>query len=127
MGLSCQRRLTGRGIELTVVQVSIETLLSDQFRVLAALNNMTIIHNQHLIGVADSRKTMRYHEGSTSLQQFVEGLLDELLGAGVDAGSRLIKDEDAGISEDSAGDGDQLTLPLREQAATLADFGLVAF
>ena len=60
------------------------------------------------------------------LEQPVEGLLDELLGLGVDRRGGLVEDQDAGIEGQGAGEGDELLLPHREPGAPLPDHGVEA-
>ncbi len=58
--------------------------------------------------------------------QVQQGFLNEHFGARIDAAGRLVQDQDAGIGQDGAGDGQQLALPLAEVVALLRDLGLVA-
>ena len=60
---------------------------------------------------------------SSKMQQ---RLLNMNLGAGVDAAGGLIEDQDARISQDRAGDRQQLPLPLAEVMPLLRNLGLVA-
>jgi hypothetical protein len=56
----------------------------------------------------------------------VEGVLDLLLGEGVERRGRLVEDEDRRALQDRAGDGDALLLAARELQAALAHGGVVA-
>ena len=60
-----------------------------------------------------------------SLQRFIEGFLDQTLGARIDRGGRFVEDQDSGIGQCRAGDGDQLTLSLAEAGAAFAEHGLI--
>ena len=52
--------------------------------------------------------------------------LDEVVGAGVDAGGGLVQDQDAGVDQDGPGDGEALALAAGEAHPPLADQGVVA-
>lgn len=54
-----------------------------------------------------------------------EGGRDFGLGVGVDHAGGFIEDEDRGVAEDGAGDGEALALPAREREALLGDGGVV--
>ncbi len=60
-----------------------------------------------------------------ALQQFVEGFLDQALGASVHAGGGFVQDQDARIGQRGAGDGQQLPLSLRKTGAAFAQDGLI--
>ncbi len=53
-------------------------------------------------------------------------LLDQVFSFHIDAGSRVIENEDSGIEQQRARDGDTLLLPAGERDAALADPGIVA-
>ena len=53
--------------------------------------------------------------------------MDELFGAGVDAGSGFVEDEHGGIGKHGAGDGKELAFAAGEMVGILGDFGVVAF
>ena len=59
------------------------------------------------------------------LQQLVEGLLDQALGACVHGGGGFVQDQDARIGQRGAGDREQLPLSLRKTGAAFAQDGLV--
>ena len=52
--LYSQGRFAGWGIKLTAIEISVETILCDQLRMLAALNDLALIENEYLIGVSNS-------------------------------------------------------------------------
>jgi hypothetical protein len=64
---------------------------------------------------------------SPALQKRLDRLLDGRFGFGVDGGSGLIEDEDRGVPDDGAGEGNQLFLALGERAAAIFEDGVVAF
>ena len=69
---------------------------------------------------------MRDHERGTSVHEGVHALLDDLLGAGVDGGGRLVQDHGRGVGDGRARNGEQLALALRELGGVVGEHGLVA-
>ena len=70
--------------ELAVVQLCIESVLCQQFFVVALLYNIAVFHNEDQIGILDRRKSVGDDERSTSSHQLVHSILDQLLGSGID-------------------------------------------
>lgn len=66
----------------------------------------------------EERRTARHH--------LLEGLVDLVLDAGVDGGGRVVEEEEPGVGEDGAGEGDALALAAGEGEPVLADGGVVA-
>ena len=90
------------------------------------LDDVTVLHHQDHVGVADGRQAVGDHEGGAVGPQCRHGLLDQHLGAGVDRGGRLVQDQQGRVGEEGAGDGDQLPLPRRDVGPLLLDRGVVA-
>ena len=65
-------------------------------------------------------------EAGAAVHQAVHAALHQSLGAGVDGGSSLIEDEHRRVGDGCAGDGQQLTLALREVRAVAGQHGVVA-
>lgn len=61
-----------------------------------------------------------------ALHQVLDGVLDQVLGDGVDGAGGLVQDEDARVREHRARKGDQLLAAGGEQVAALADVAVVA-
>src|ERR1041385_2976771 len=70
---------------------------------------------------------MRDHEGRAAAAKRAQPVANERLALTVQARGRLIENENAGVGEDGAGDGDALPLAAGELHATLADDRVVAF
>src|SRR4051812_19377392 len=87
----------------------------------ALLEYAALLEDEDEVGLAHGREAMRDDERGLALHELVQGLRDDLLGAGVEGGSGLVEDEDARVAEDGAGDGDTLFLPHGELDAALAD------
>ena len=112
--------------ELAVVDFGVEVGGGQEGVVGAGGGDATLLHDQDLIGIADGGEAVGDDEGGASVDEVLEGELDEMLGFGIDRGGGIIQDEDAGIHEQDAGDGDALFLTAGEGDAALADQGVVA-
>ena len=76
--------LHGFLLELPGIQVIVSALLCDQFRVGSLLNDLTVMHHQDHIRLPDGRKSMRNHKRGAPFHQMLDGILDQLLGHGID-------------------------------------------
>ena len=57
----------------------------------AALNDLPVLQHHDRIGVADCRKPVGDDKGCPPLEQVGDGVLDELLGLGVDGAGGLVQ------------------------------------
>ncbi|MCJ7622932.1 MAG: amidohydrolase family protein [Anaerolineaceae bacterium] len=71
-------------LKLAVVQLSIETASFQQFFMFALLDNITFVHHQDQIGVADGGETVGDDKTGAVPHQVVHSFLDQYLGAGID-------------------------------------------
>src|SRR4051794_27208694 len=90
------------------------------------LGNLAVFQDDDLAGAADGGETVGDDDGGAAVEEALEAALDRFLGADVDVGGGLVEDEDAGLGEEGAGEGDELALAGRELDAALADFGVQA-
>ena len=102
--------------ELPVVQSRVQALLLDQLGVGAVLDDLAGRHHQNLVGLADQVQVVGDDDGGLALDEFVEGVEDELGGLGVQAGGGLVQDQDGRLADERAGDGQALALPAGELA-----------
>ena len=70
----------------------------------AAFDDVSAFDHQDLVSPADGREAVRDHEGGAALHEEAESLLDHGFGFGVEGRCRFVKDEDARVGEDGAGD-----------------------
>lgn len=80
-GVDVGRRL----LELRLVQPPVGALSRDELVVRALLHDVTVLHHEDEIGVADGRKAVRDHERRASLSESGHRVLQQQLGAGVDS------------------------------------------
>ncbi len=93
--------------ELAHIQIVEEALLIEQFVELAALDDLTVVNDQDLIGVLDRADAVRYDETGSPMQQLLQRGLNQLLSAGIHTRSRFVEDQDARIRQRRARDRDQ--------------------
>src|ERR1035438_3729954 len=79
------------------------------------------------IGVADGGDAVGDEDGGASAHDFAEMVQDFVFGVGVDAGERVVEDQDAGAAQQGAGYGGALLLASGEGDAALAYRRVVAF
>ena len=92
-----------------------------QLVVAPQLGDAAVVDHDDAVGVAHGREAVGDDEGGASVHQVGEGLLDEVLALRVEGGGGLVEDEDGGVVQDGAGDGEALLLAAGEPDAALAD------
>src|SRR5580700_7232532 len=110
---------------LSGIEIVIATVQSIKFFVGAAFDNPSLFDDQDLIGSADGGKAMRDDEGGSPLHQVGKTLLDQLLRLGVKTRSGFVKNEDARLRQNGAGNRNPLALSSRQFHSSFADHGLV--
>ena len=99
----------------------------EEFVVASAFNDPAVFEDEDLVGVADRGEAVSDDEAGALDHEAVEGFLDEAFRLGIDAGGGFIEDEDGGIFEESAGDGDALFFADAEFDAAFTDDRAEAF
>ena len=97
----------------------VEAALVEEGLVRALLDDLAVVDDDDVVRVADGAQAVGDDKGGAAFHQAQEALLNARLGARVDAAGGLVEDEDVGIGEDGAGDGQQLALALAEVAGAL--------
>ena len=88
-------------------------------------DNMTVIDDDDVVGVADGAQAMGDDDGRPAFHESVQGSLNDLFTFRIEGRRRFIEDEDAGIFKNSSGDGNALPLTAGQGVAPVADEGLV--
>ena len=78
----------------------------------SSLYDMAFVHDDDLVGIEDGGKTVGYNQAGASFHEPGHSVLDILLGTGVDAGCRLVQNQDVRIGEKGPADGQELLLAL---------------
>ena len=86
------RRPIRRRPKLAGVEVVIEALAGQQRFVGAVLDDLAVVNDQNLVGVADGAQAVGDDETGPAGHQAQHGLLDLFLGAGIDAAGRFVQD-----------------------------------
>lgn len=97
----------------------VKAMLVEQLLMSAALHDLAVTNDDDLVRVADGAKAMGDYERRSPLHQPQQRLLDAGLRAGVHAAGCLIQDQNGGVSQDGAGNRQQLALTLAEIAGAL--------
>ncbi len=64
----------------------------------------------------DRGKPVGDEEGGAAPKQGFDGVLDELLGEGIDGGGRLVQHEDVRVGQDCPGEGQKLLLSVESRS-----------
>ena len=92
----------------------------------ALLNDLTVIDNKNLVGMAHSFQPVSNHNDRLIVGQFCNGLHQLLLVLRVHVGGGFVQNDDRRILHDGPGNGDALALAAGKRAACLADDGVKA-
>src|SRR5579875_79133 len=98
---------------------------SEQFVVIALIDQFALAQDQDLISLADLREAMGNQQGGTALQHAANGLLDLVLGGAINGAGRIVEDQDARIGQQRSRDGDALALAAGERHPALANLSLI--
>src|ERR1700693_4883782 len=102
----------GEGVgELALIERVVEAMSREQLGMATLLDDLALIHDDDVVGVADGREAVRDHDAGSALSKSRHRLLDLDLGARVDTAGRLVQDQDGSIGQEGSGDGQQLLLP----------------
>ena len=91
----------------------------------ADLPNHPLVQDDDAVGVLDGRKAMRNDDGRVTRQQAGYRVLNLRVGLWVDAGGRLVENQDAGVVRQRPGEADELPLAPRQRIAMLAERSLI--
>lgn len=108
-------------------EAGVEAVFCQEFRVFSTFNNVAAIQNKNLIRVEDGGEAVGNDEAGSFFQQAIQGFLDKAFGGVVHAGGGFVEDEDGGIFQKGAGDGETLLFTNAETYAAFADFGVEPF
>ena len=131
VGLFCRVAFAGGEEEvgfqavLAGVEVVVAALHGVELVVVAALDDEAAFDDEDLVGAADGGEAVGDDEGGAADHELVEAGLNHGLGLGIERAGGFVEDEDAGLGEQGAGDGEALALAAGELDATLADDGVV--
>ena len=90
------------------------------------LGHLSVLNDNQLIGIAEGGESVGDHNGGLSTGENAEGVLNQLFGFGIHGRGGFVQNQDLGITENGAGDGDSLPLSARKILEAKADLGMVA-
>ncbi len=105
-------------------QPGVEGVFLDELAVSSLGDEFSIIENENAIGIAHRCQAMGHHEGGAVGRELFQRFLNERLAFRIKGACRFIKQQDGGIAQNGAGDGDALALAAGEGNAAFAHFGV---
>ena len=103
-----------------------EAALGEELVEAALLDDAAFFEDEDVVHGAERRETVGDADDGAVLGKMVDGFLDFGLGLGIEGGGGFVEDEDGGVADKGAGDGDALALAAGESGATFAERGVVA-
>jgi len=79
------------------------------------------------VGLDDGAEAVGDDDGGAVGAEFGERGLNEVLGFHIDSGGGFIEQQDGGVFEEGAGEGEALALAAAQEDAALTDFGVETF
>lgn len=125
IGLICHRLFHGSKA-LQCHKFGVTAMMGHEFGMGAALDDAAMVEDHDAVGSHDGGEAMGDNHSGTAVQHIVEGGLQETFVLGVERRSGLVEDEQIGVTQQSTGNADALTLSAGEEASALAEVGLIA-
>lgn len=122
--ISLQLLLGGAGV--ACVQTMVIAALREELAVAAGFDELTMLHDEDVVGVANGGQAVRDDEHGLFASQFGEGLLHLLFGVRIEGGGGFVENENVVVAQKGTGDGQKLALSLRKNAALVVENGVVA-
>ena len=97
-------------LKLQPRQAGIEAIACKQRRMIALLDDASVIHHDDTIGRAHRRQPMGDDDGCAPLHQCRQCVLHQPFGSGVQRRGRLVQQQDGRIAQQGARNGDPLAL-----------------
>src|SRR5206468_4310836 len=109
-----------RGARLQLVKPRVETAAPHEIGVRALFVDAPVVKHEDPVGGVHRRETVRDRDAGAACEESRHRLSDERFGFRVDARHRFVQDENGRIVHEGPGDGQKLTLPVRNVGAALA-------
>ena len=106
----------------TLEFVKVTVLVLGEFLVATCLDDDALVDYKERLAVSDRTEAMCDDDRGSSFHGAVECLLNDFLVFFVEGGCGLVEDEEAGVADEGAGDGDALFLAAGEVRAFEAAF-----
>ncbi len=119
-------RVRFMGGELEAKQAFVGLATFDELRVSSLVEHAALVHYDDLIRFQNRRESVGNGHDCPVFAEDLKSVFKRLLGICIQVGSGFVEEQDGGVSEDGARDGDSLELSAREVAAFVADGGLIS-
>ncbi len=93
----------------------------------ALLNEFSFVEDDDSVGLEDGVEAVGDGDDGSSLHELAGGFFEQGFGFGVKRGSGFIENQNGGVFEEGAGEGEALGLSAGEARAAFADDGFVFF
>lgn len=113
-------------LQLIEGAVDIALVVVEEFLVGALGDDLAVLEDVDAVAVANGAEAVGDGDGGAIGGELVEGFLDLSFGDGVHGGGGFVHEEDVGIAEEGAGEGEALALTTGELHAVFAEEGVVA-
>ena len=107
-------------------QAAVAAVLHDKAGVVALFDQLPVVEDENLRGVADGGEAVDYHQHGFVLHQRRQRAHQERFVFGIGKGGGFVENQHRTVLQDGAGDGDALAFAAGKFAADIADAGLVA-
>ena len=97
-------------LELRLEKLAIHAFGLQQFLMATLLDDLTIRQDHNLIGALHHGQLVGDDDNCVPLHQVIQRFRDHGRCVGIQAGERLIQDDDRGVAHDRPGDGNPLAL-----------------
>src|SRR5205823_3363510 len=122
-----REELVGSRRSLKLVKMGVAPATGQKLFMGSFFDHASLVENHDAISQADGTEAVRYDQGGASVSRALERIHDGAFSDRVEPGRGFVKDQDRGIAEHGAGNGNALFLPTRKRRATLCDGALVTF
>ncbi|MNQ49691.1 hypothetical protein D3C85_636070 [compost metagenome] len=92
------------------IQLGVQPAIGDQLLVIAILGNAAAIEYQHPIRLFHRRQTMGDDQGGAAVEELAQGLMQGVLGGGIQGRGGLVENHHFRLGQHHAGDGQALAL-----------------
>src|SRR5690606_30499378 len=99
---------------LALVQAAVQSAVAQQLGVRPGLDDATVVEDEDPVRALDRRQTVRDDERRATTAERTQAVADERLALAVEAGRRLVEQQDARVRENGARDAYALPLTTRQ-------------
>lgn len=116
----------GEAVELKVLDVAVEFGLAVDFAGWAGGFDLAVVEDDDVVAAADGGEAVREEDEGAALGEAVDGVVDEVFDVVVEGGVGFFDDDDGGVVEEGACQGDAVLVFEGEGEAEGSDDGVVA-